>query len=200
MLTLLGFFIGYSSWTISFFYQLFEGTRYSNTYFIEEPYRAFNAIGTCSFMVTHWLFTSHYLIMAMNFSLNLTSADLDAKRKCKHCLLLLDIIVYCASITMVFVGVFCNDKSKQLFEVYWVAQMWLLSIVSGFSFWKIKEKTQALHSIGVFADKTFMILYFTFMFSATIGSTINQGLELIDSSAKYGEKSGDEKARMKITT
>lgn len=47
------------------------------TYELVEPYRAFNVIGMVMFLVVHWLFTSHYLRMAVLFKLHYTEADLE---------------------------------------------------------------------------------------------------------------------------
>ena len=57
--------------------------------------------------------------------------------------------------------------------------MWLISGVSGFSFMTIVRKTSEFKDVGVFANKTFMALYFTFMFTATISSTVANGVEII---------------------
>ena len=58
--------------------------------------------------------------------------------------------------------------------------MWVISIVSGISFLVIERKTRDLEGIGVFANRRFMVLYFSFMFAATISTTISSSIEIFN--------------------
>ena len=97
---------------------------------------------------------------------------------------------------MVLVSVILKGETKMAFEIYWVTQMWILSLAAAFSFYRIKNATRELQSIGVFAHSDFMVAYFTFIFSGTIGSTIGQVIEVI---YKYDEDDSMHKARGLIT-
>ena len=129
-------------------------------------------------MVTHWLFTSHYLSMAMNFSLTMSASDLKTQQKRKYFLLAIDITIYSMAVILFLLDMFGFKLSKAMFEIYWVVQIWTLSLVSGYSFWKITKNTRQLEGVGIFADKNFMILYFSFIFCATMSSTIAQIIEI----------------------
>ena len=61
-----------------------------------------------------------------------------------------------------------------------MVQMWIISIVSGISFLVIERKTRDLEGIGVFANRRFMVFYFSLMFAATISTTIASSIEIFN--------------------
>ena len=58
--------------------------------------------------------------------------------------------------------------------------MWLITIVVGISFAVIDRKTRELEGIGVFSNTRFMIFYFSFMFTATITTTVSSSIEIFN--------------------
>ena len=70
------------------------------------------------FMVSHWLFTSHYLSTACLFNLIYSDEDLEQQNRIKLRLLILDIVIYTTAILLSVLAYIIPD-TQVVIEVYW---------------------------------------------------------------------------------
>ena len=56
---------------------------------------------------------------------------------------------------------------------------WVLSAFSGYSFWQIQNKTKEFECVGIFANKTFMVGYFSFIFACALLNTTGAVLNVL---------------------
>ena len=66
---------------------------------------------------------------------------------------------------------------KLMDQWYLVIMTWLLSVVSGWSFWKISKNFKTFHAMGIIVNKKFMASYFVLMLFCAIPSTIAISLD-----------------------
>ena len=105
---LIGFFVGYTAFEIDTIQMIITDSRHT----------VFNIIGRELFMVSHWLFTSHYLSTACLFNLIYLDEDLEQQRRIKLRLLILDIVIYSTAI-LVSVIAFIIPDTHVVIEIYW---------------------------------------------------------------------------------
>ena len=70
--------------------------------------------------------------------------------------------------------------------VFWAIWVWMLTIVSGVSFYIIERKVSQLKRVGIFANKKFMVIYFSIFLTSSVLDTMSVILLFIK------DTSGDE--------
>ena len=174
---LIGFFIGYTAFQINSIHMVVTDS-YWNTSQLQEPgYEVMSLIGSVLFMVSHWLFTSHYLSTACLFNLIYSDEELQETRRIKLRLLILDILTYSIAILLPLFALIISE-TRIVIDVYFALQLWQITGFSGYSFWNIYQRTRQLEKVGIFANWKFMAFYFAFIFTNALLSTLAAILDL----------------------
>ena len=126
-----------------------------------------------TFLSIHWLFTSHYLQVAVLFrvtSLRNSSPDLGIMWKRKKYLKAIDLAMYAifASVTVYFVVSQDGKGWLTHWLIFWATSLSIIALVSIPSMIHILRKSKPLRSLGIHPNNKQMYFYASFWLGATI--------------------------------